>query len=115
LTSTINNPTKQKILFVCGRGKKRSPTAASIFRKDPNLSIRFGGISKQSKHQISKDDVLWADVIFVMEAKHKDWIIDNFRGLKLPRIEILDIADEYEYMDEELVELLIERVGIDLE
>lgn len=83
-----------KILFVCGRGKKRSPTAASIFKRNPNLSIRFGGISKQSKHQICKDDVMWADIIFVMEARQKEWINDNFRGLKLPRIEILDIADE---------------------
>lgn len=104
-----------KILFVCGRGKKRSPTAGTIFRKNPKLSIRFGGISKQSNHQISKDDVLWADIIFVMEARQKEWINDNFRGLKLPKIEILDIADEYEYMDEELVELLVERVGIDLD
>ena len=41
-----------------------------------------------------------------METKYRIWIVTNFRAIKLPPIENLDVPDEYGYLDEELVDLL---------
>ena len=50
--------------------------------------------------------LLWADVVFVMERDQKQWIITRFMGISLPRIDVLDIPDEFEFMDEQLQEML---------
>jgi protein-tyrosine phosphatase len=42
-------------------------------------------------------------------------IKDLFDYLDLPEIEVLDIEDEYEYMDEDLVEILTDRINDTLE
>ena len=48
-----------------------------------------------------------ADIIFLMEQEHKIRLLDRFspeaEGKKLV---VLDIPDEYEYMDEELADML---------
>lgn len=41
-----------------------------------------------------------------MEKSHRSRILGEYRELSLPRIEVLDIPDEYEYMDAELIELI---------
>ena len=41
-----------------------------------------------------------------MEYSFKSWILGKFRDLDLPKIETLDIPDEYEFMDKELIELI---------
>jgi len=97
---------KLKILFVCSRNKWRSPTAERIYRNDGRIEVRAAGISNKSPHEISSSDIAWADIIFVMEGKHKLWITSRFRDHKIPMIKSLDIPDEYEYMDEELIELI---------
>ena len=53
----------------------------------------------------------WADIIFVMEKSHRNKISKKFKlSLRNKRVICLDIPDEYEYMDQELVALLVERV-----
>ncbi len=57
-------------------------------------------------------DIHWADVIVVMEQKHKNRLVAEFtRLLEHKPIHVLDIPDEYKYMDPELVEMLEESVG----
>ena len=49
----------------------------------------------------------WTDVIFVMEPKHKEGLQSEFRqSLNYKRIDVLNIPDEYQFMDPELVEIL---------
>lgn len=46
----------------------------------------------------------WADIVFVMEKKHKQRIQQKFPQLVNEKeIIVLDIPDEYQFMDEELV------------
>jgi protein-tyrosine-phosphatase len=33
-----------KVLLVCGRNLRRSPTAEMLFRKDPRVSVRSAGV-----------------------------------------------------------------------
>ena len=47
-----------------------------------------------------------------MEQRHRDKLRDEYRKhIKDKRVVCLDIPDEYEYMDPELVEILIKKVG----
>ena len=98
------------LLFVCGKNQWRSPTAEQIYRKDSRFHVRSAGLSPKSKHQLKERDVLWANLILVMEQEQKSRIRKLYREVD-PRIECLDIPDEYEFMDEELVELL--RAGVE--
>lgn len=57
-------------------------------------------------------DIRWADVIIVMEQKHKNRLVAEFtRLLNHKPIHVLEILDEYKYMDPELVEILEDSVG----
>jgi predicted protein tyrosine phosphatase len=86
---------------------KRSPTAEAIYRHDPRFEVRSAGVSDKSRHHVSEKDLTWADLVLVMERKHKERILEAFPELEnLPPMESLDIPDDYEYMDEELVELI---------
>ena len=64
---------------------------------------------------MSEKDIVWSDSIFVMESKYRTRILEEYRELALPSIEVLDIEDEYEFMDEELVELLTKKINDTLE
>lgn len=104
---------KLKVLFVCALNQWRSPTAEVLYRDDARLEVRSAGIRQGAKRRISENDLHWANVIFVMEREHKQWIQEHFRDTALPPIQVLDIPDDLEYMNPELQRLL--RLAIDPE
>lgn len=99
-------------LFICSRNQWRSPerhcrASERIFAKDYGIHTRSAGTSAQAKHKITTNDIAWADVIFVMEHKHKQRIKADFaKPCQFKTIVVLDIPDDYHYMDAELIELL---------
>ena len=98
-------------LFICSRNQWRSPTAETVFRRYPNVQTRSAGTSPNARHTVSIDDIAWADKIFVMEQKHKSRLQVQFpRALQYKEMIVLDIPDDYRYMDEELIEILKESV-----
>ncbi|MEM7803287.1 MAG: protein tyrosine phosphatase [Pseudomonadota bacterium] len=100
------------ILFVCSRNQWRSPTAEAVFRRHPGIYVRSAGTSPRAKHTVSIDDVRWADQICAMEEKHKNRVLALFpRAARESRIVVLDIPDDYKYMDTELIEILKDAVG----
>ena len=99
---------KPHILFVCGRNLWRSPTAACVYANDQRIEVRSAGVGSKSRHQVTDQDIQWADLILVMEHKYKARLLGTFRDMKLPIIDSLDIPDEYEFMNDELVELIRE-------
>ena len=96
----------EKVLFVCGRNRRRSPTAEQIFKDDPRMCVRSAGTSESSKRRITEKDLSWADLVLVMEPKYAARIRSLFNPESLPPIRSLDIPDDYDYMDAELIELL---------
>lgn len=99
------------VLFVCSRNQWRSPTAEKTFKNYPGVSVRSSGTSLNARKHISVEDVQWADLILVMEEKHKSRLVAQFtRLIDGKRIHVLDIPDEYKYMDPELVQQLKEAV-----
>ncbi|TQV78015.1 phosphotyrosine protein phosphatase [Exilibacterium tricleocarpae] len=97
----------KNLLFICSRNQWRSPTAESIWRKHPDFDVRSAGTSPKARRTVSSADIRWADIIFVMEQKHKNRLKAEFtRTLDHKTIHVLNIPDEYQYMDSELVEEL---------
>jgi len=100
-----------KILFVCSRNRWRSLTAEKIFNGRNNHEVRSAGTEENERIKITAGHTGWSDVIFVMEKKHQIRIQQKFREeLKGKKVIRLDIPDEYEYMDEELIDLLESRI-----
>ena len=103
--------TPVNLLFICSRNQWRSPTGEAIFRKHPDYNARSAGTSPKAKRTVNASDVSWADIILVMEKKHKSRLADQFkRMLDHKSIYILDIPDDYGYMDEELISEIEARV-----
>jgi predicted protein tyrosine phosphatase len=98
------------LLFICSRNQWRSPTAECIFRSSINHT-KSAGTSDSARKRLTENYIRWADVIFAMEKKHKQIVIDKFSHL-LPgkTIVVLHIEDEYPFMDEELIDLLEDTV-----
>lgn len=94
------------LLFVCSKNQWRSPTAETLYRNDSRVRVRSAGTSASAKKRISERELNWADVILVMENKHTKIITSQFNYLNLPPIVVLDIPDEYQYMSDELVEMI---------
>lgn len=106
--------TRPHILVICGKNKRRSRTAEHIFKNDSRIHIRSAGLSPKSDRKISEKDITWANLIFVMEKDHKEKIIEMYRELELPNIMVLYIPDEYDFMDDELIEKLNEGINFSL-
>lgn len=95
------------VLFVCSRNQWRSPTAERLFSRYPGIAVRSAGTSLNARKRVSVTDMQWADLIVVMEQKHKARLVADFtRRAVDKRIHVLDIPDDYKYMDPELVALL---------
>jgi predicted protein tyrosine phosphatase len=102
---------RPNILVVCGRNKRRSRTAEYIFKNDDRFNIRSARLSPKSDRKISENDLNWADLILVIETRQRVKLRELYMNLELPDIEILDIPDNFEFMNEELVQLLTERIN----
>ena len=101
-----------QVLFICSRNQWRSPTAERLWKGHPQVSARSAGTSPNARRTVSEDDVRWAHVIIAMEQKHKSRLVAQFTQLLEHKpVYVLDIPDDYRYMDPELVEQLQESVA----
>jgi len=100
------------VLFVCSRNRWRSPTAEQVWRRHPRVDARSAGTSSGARHPVSEGDLAWADVVVVMEDKHRARLLAQFREVLVHKpVHVLDIPDDYPYMDPDLVELLRDPVA----
>ena len=101
-----------KLLFICSRNKWRSLTAEKIFNGVKGHDVRSAGTEANARIKVTEGHIGWADIIFVMEKKHLRRLKDRFGYMvDNKKIICLDITDDYEFMDEELIELLKCRVS----
>ena len=104
------------LLFVCSRNQWRSPTAEAIYKTHQNLKVKSAGTESAAKIKLTSKMIVWADIIFVMEKKHKQRILEKFETeASAKRIIILEIEDEYKFMDPELINLITLQVESYLE
>ena len=101
------NSERTKILFVCSRNRRRSLTAETIFQDVPGWDVRSAGTEEGARIKITAGHLGWADVIVVMEKRHKERLRqkhpEEFDGK--PCV-CFFITDDYEFMDAELVTVL---------
>jgi len=96
-----------KILFICSRNQWRSPTAEAIYSRVDGLSVRSAGTAKSGKRRVKAVDLNWADIIFVMEDRHKTRLRQDFRSeVSNIDVRVLDVPYDYKYMDPDLIEIL---------
>jgi predicted protein tyrosine phosphatase len=99
------------ILFVCSECRLRSPTAAAVFSSYDGIEAICAGTNADAETPVSGDLIEWADLILVMERSHRNKIAKKFRDLiKGKKLSVLDIPDNYDFMDPDLVKLLKNRV-----
>lgn len=100
------------VLFVCAANRLRSPTAEHVFADWPGIHTDSAGTNANAEVLLSSEQVEWADIIFVMEKRHKTIVSKRYaRLLGQRRVVCLDIPDRYAYLQPELVALLERRVA----
>ena len=100
-----------RLLFLCSRNQWRSPTAEAVYQNDPRVEVRSAGVSASARQRVTEKLLRWADRVLVMEHAHKRRLREQFPAIAHDlRIEVLDIPDDYPFMDPELITLIRERV-----
>jgi len=97
----------RRFLFVCSQNRLRSPTAEQIFADRNDIEVSSAGTNHDAENPRGAELIEWADVIFVMERHHRSKIQKRYKAVLGPkRLVVLDIPDEYEFMEDRLVALL---------
>jgi predicted protein tyrosine phosphatase len=101
-----------RVLFICSRNRLRSPTAEQVFARWPRVETASAGLAPDAEECVTAELLQWADLVFVMEKKHRSRLTGSFKAaLKDRRVVCLDIPDDFQFMQPELVALLKARVS----
>ncbi|MEO1277185.1 MAG: phosphotyrosine protein phosphatase [Pseudomonadota bacterium] len=98
-------------LFLCGKGRIRSPAAADIALEFGVVSD-FAGIGADADERVTQEQIDWAEKIFVMERRLRARLAD-VPGLDVSGRKIinLDVPDRFRPGDAALAELLRARLA----
>ena len=100
------------LLFICSKNQWRSPTAELLFKNHPIHIARSAGTSEKARVRINQKLMDWADVIFVMERKHKEILKYHFpNSIYNKQVIVLEIEDDYAFWDDGLIGILKEALA----
>lgn len=102
----------KRVLFLCGKGRQRSPTAEQVFASLPGWETDCAGLGADADIPVSAEQLDWATHIAVME-KHQLARLRRTQGKRVSgrRLICLDIPDDYAFMQPELIALLKQRIA----
>ena len=104
--------TNRRVLFLCSRNRLRSPTAEQVFAAWPHVETDSAGLAADADTPLSVEQLDWAELIMVMEPAHRRRLLMQHRErLKGKRVVVLGIRDDYDFMQPELIELLLRKAG----
>ena len=87
------------------------PPAKTIFQDDPRWQVRSAGTEEGARIKVTAGMLGWADVVVVMEKRHKERLRQKHpEALVEKPCVCLFIPDDYEYMEEELIRVLREKM-----
>lgn len=76
-----------------------------MYKNNSQFQVKSAGTEANARIRINTRLIDWADLIFVMERKHKEKLQQQFpEELQFKELIVLDIPDIYKYMDAELIE-----------
>ena len=111
--NTVNEASpanRKRILFLCSQNKLRSPTAEAVLASHPSVEVDSAGLNSDAVVPLAPEQIEWADLILVMEKAHRNRLNRKFgQFMQGKRVAVLNIPDEFEFMDSELVSLLKTR------
>ncbi len=85
----------------------RSLTAESMYEGFAKYEVKSAGIDASARTPLTRQHVEWADMIFVMEDEHLQFLNANFRRALNGKVVVcLDIPDIYHYREPDLIEEL---------
>lgn len=102
-----------QILFLCTTNLHRSKTAEALFQaKDRRNLYRSAGLNahlcaKFGTTLCTEALLTWADLVFVMEPRHRERIRKYTQGRFLEKIYVLGLEDRFQYMEMSLQERLL--------
>jgi predicted protein tyrosine phosphatase len=83
-----------------------------LFKNHPVHQTRSAGTSDKARIKVNEKLLAWADVIFVMERKHKELLKQRFSiAISAKPLIVLEIEDNYTFGDEELIAILKEKLA----
>jgi predicted protein tyrosine phosphatase len=95
------------LLFICSRNKWRSRTAEELYRDFPGYTAKSAGTEPGARQRVTAGLLGWADLIFVMEAKHRDYLRTKFaEAIADKQVVCLRIPDDHGFNDPDLIDLL---------
>lgn len=99
------------VLFICGKARRRSPTAAQVAQRWPSIRADFAGLSRDADEPLTPEHLARAEKIFVMEPRQKKRLTSRF-GPPGPGVTVvsLNIPDRYEVMEQALVDDLVDKL-----
>jgi predicted protein tyrosine phosphatase len=93
--------------YPCMYPRWRSPTAETLFKDHPVHQARSAGTSDKARIKVNEKILNWADIIFVMERKHKELLKHRFPFVIAGKnLIVLGIEDNYRFGDAELITIL---------
>jgi predicted protein tyrosine phosphatase len=96
-----------KLLFVCSQNRLRSLTAESVLDGVGGHQVRSAGTEEGARVRVTAGHLGWADIVFVMEKRHLHRLQAKFgEVLRAKRVVCLHIPDDFDYMDEDLIDRL---------
>jgi len=105
-----------KFLFICSKNKWRSLTAERMLDCVDGYDVRSAGTENDACIKITAGHIGWADVIFIMEKKHRRRLEAKFGdSLSGKEVICLNIPDDYGLMDPDLIDLLLEKLSPHIE
>lgn len=115
----------KRVLCVCSAGMLRSASMSVVLASEYGYNTRSAGTEDYALVPVTEALLIWADEIVCAEERHKERILSEiiydseeeyivlieskFYKNVLNKITVLNIPDNFSYMDPKLVELIKER------
>ena len=97
------------VLFICNQNKNRSKTAEKLF--SGKYKTQSAGLYNETP--VTEKQVGWADVVVVMEDEQRTELARRFPEQYLrKKIISLNVADVYQYGQDELQKELMTKVEV---
>ena len=106
---------QRNVLFVCSANQRRSKTAEDYFALEyaqhnyDSAGTNIKLCQKEGTNPITQASCDWADIILVMENRHRKAIQEQLGSAFNRKVKVLGIPDRYKYYEKELIDLIEQK------